>query len=169
MIPKGDRRYVFIESAALPEPKSFYKCFFDGDEYKQELLENLFNYLLSVNLENYDPNIAPTFDKSKLYESMEAKRSPAYLKTLDIMRENENKPMLLTDIVAQLNNIKEEANLNPTGGYEDDLVCMTINNRTIRNILDFNDTDDYQIVFNKHTKQHVLIYKNYKPTGPKEK
>lgn len=158
IIQKGDRRFAFIYSTALPESKAFYKSFFNGDEYKPELLDNLFNYLLSRDLTNYDNNSAPEFDKQKIWDSMDSKRSPAYLKTLELMKENENRPMLLTDVIEQLNSLK----LN-----DEELLGTNINMRTIRNILDFNDTDDYQIIQNKHSKSYYLIYRYYKPNGPK--
>lgn len=169
IIQKDDRRFAFIYSTAQPEDKAFYASFFNGDEYKPELLDNLFYHLLSRDLTNYRNNEAPVFDKVKIYESMDMKRSPAYLATVEIMKANQNKPMLLIDVVEQLNQMKENAIASPNGGYEDDLAGININMRTIYNLLSFNDTDDYQIKQNKHDHKRVLYYRNYKPTGPKEK
>lgn len=159
IIQKGDRRFAFINSTALPEDKAFYASLFDGDEYKPEIMGNLINHLLSRDLTNYKNHEAPLFDKLRVYEDMDLKRSPAYLEAIEIMKQRGNKPIELNELIEMLNERKEE---------NEDLRPITITIRTIRKILGFNDTDDYKIAQNKTDKKFYLVDKYYKSTASKE-
>lgn len=149
IIQKGDRRFAFIASTATPEEKSFYASMFQGDNLREEIYENLINHLLSRDLSNYRNNEAPLFDKVKVYEDMDLKRSPAYLETINIMKSRQNEPIELNELVEELVNRQED---------NDDLRGININIRTLRKILSFNDTDDYKIT-QKHGGGYYVVYR----------
>lgn len=159
IMQKGDRRFAFINSTAIPEEKEFYASLFDGDEYKPEILENLFNHLLSRDLKGYKNNEAPMFDKQKIYDDMDLKRSPAYLEAVEIMKEGGNKPIELNELVEKLNDRKDE---------NEELRMMNITIRTIRKILCFNDTDDFKIVKNRSDDKLYLVNRYYRSSTSKE-
>ena len=152
IIQKGDRRFAYICSTATAEDKSFYASMFNGDELREDLRENLITHLLSRDLSNYSNNEAPLFDKDKIYEDMDLKRSPVYLETIEIMKKRQNEPIELKELVEELHMRQEES---------EDLNCINITIRTLRKILSFNDTDDYKIM-RKNGQSGLYVVYRYK-------
>ena len=80
-ITKDDRRFAYIISEGLPYDKSFYANICEKNScshLRKDLQEQFINHLLSRDLSNYSPDIAPEFDKQKLYDKRNECRSPIF-------------------------------------------------------------------------------------------
>lgn len=111
-ISDGDRRFVYIRTNANPYPKSFYdecvnpltSCL--KDEYATQFIQ----HLLTRDLTNYNPSMAPEFDKALLYENRKDKRSALYRLIDYIFTEKSPKlvkdVLIIDDLIEQLKNFR---------------------------------------------------------------
>lgn len=80
-IPKGDRRYTFIASCAVPKPKEFYESICkkgSASRLKDDIQQQFIKHLLSRDLSNYNPQNCKEFDKQLIYDQRNEHRHPIY-------------------------------------------------------------------------------------------
>lgn len=159
-IASNDRRFAFIKSDGVPMPKEWYAEMInpkDKTSIRQDLVDNLIGYLKGVDLSNYNSSDAPVFDKQLIYISRFEKRS-IYFKIIYIILHTSFKPvMTLSNFIDMIKQVKggiltfkdfeETKNISELDDYVDELTEANdnINNRTIMNLINFNDEDDIEI------------------------
>lgn len=159
-IASNDRRFAFIKSDGVPMPKEWYAEMINPEDkttIRKDLVDNLIGYLMNVDLSAYNSSLAPVFDKQLIYNSRFDKRS-IYFKIIYIILHSANKPaILLKDFIDMIKQVKggfltfkdfeETKDIPELEDYIDELneVRDDINNRTIENLINFNDEDDIEI------------------------
>lgn len=160
-IASNDRRFAFIRSQGVPMPKSWYAKMIDPEngKIKQNLIDNLIGYLLNVDLikNEYNPSLAPMFDKKLIYDARFEKRSIYYKIAYFILHLND--PVILkTDFINMINQVKsgfmtfqdfeQTKNIEELEDLEEELQNTrgeALTNKTIANLIQFNDEDDMEM------------------------
>ena len=167
-ITKGDRRFVFINSEGIPYPKQFYADICEKNtcsHLRSDLHQAFINHLLSRDLSNYSPDIAPEFDKQLIYDKRNECRSPIFnillillhhhtsiIKTdfLKVIQDAVNERLRLDDeyvTLSQYYSIPELEEYNDLSEYRK----TKITSQTIGNIMNF---DSQSEIISKRSKAH---------------
>lgn len=177
-IASNDRRFAFIKSNGVPMPKTWYSQMIDPEngKIKEDLVDNLIGYLLNVDLvkNEYNPSLAPMFDKKLIYDARFEKRSIYYKIAYFILHLN-NPVLLKTDFINIINQVKsgfmtfqdfeQTKDIEELEDLEEELHTTrgeALTNKTIANLIQFNDEDDMEMrKWNKGDlrNKHVLCLK----------
>lgn len=166
LIQQTDRRFSFINSYGVPLSKDFYAEMFEPNtqNLKNDIYNNLINHLLSRDLTNYRPNECKEFDKSELFEKRNKSRNVVYQIIIEEMKKRNFKMLPIAELIKTLLELRNGIDDNE---YKEELQTMTINNKTIKNIINFNPEDPYEytkckIRGSEYRDKYVIICKNMK-------
>lgn len=159
-IAENDRRFVYIRTEAEPYPKEFYNDIVNplNSCLKDDIAEGFVNHLLSRDLTNYNPSLAPDFDKTTLYEDRKDKRSAIY-RLVDYVYTKESPKikcgcLIIPELVNALTCLRRLGesicgfyNVDENKSLEDDLITelnkVELTNAGVIKIIGFNDEDKY--------------------------